>query len=335
MKILYVEDELTKNIDRLRRLFSNYLDEPTIAELKHLETDGYGAKPQEIKNIIKATNIIEIEDRFPDALRKIVYGYDQYACFIVDRNLVENHYDPREVFGIDGNYTETLDKKYRTREGDYLLNWLIMNAKEPKSILRKFHFLTAHNDSDVRGVDIIEMYLDFGAFTQEQFFDKTSIDKLKERIDNIAVLNIRYENRRYLDVLRNNLHEEDVEMFLKVLLEKEERVRINNNFSDIRTIYEHILEKFAATIPQCKDNRGKINEKILFSELENKGQFNPMLRNYCFTIWQVCSAYGAHRRTDPEQKDRIFLPTLNSINSIIYALKEVILWLGDQFKQKK
>ncbi|MFZ4440223.1 MAG: hypothetical protein ACOYOS_17490 [Syntrophales bacterium] len=334
MKILYVEDELTKNIDRLRRLFSNYLDEPTIAELKRLETDGYGAKPQEIKNIIKAKSIIEIEDRFPDALRKIVYGYDQYACFIVDRNLVENHYDPREVFGIDGNYTETLDKKYRTREGDYLLNWLIMNAKEPKSILRKFHFLTAHNDSDLRGVDIIEMYLDFGAFTQEQFFDKTSLDKLKERIDNIAVLNIRYQNRLYLDILRNNLHEEDAEMFLKVLMEKDERIRINNNLSDIRTIYEHILEKFAVGIPQNKDENRTDYMKRFFKQLKDQKQINQMLRNYCFTIWQVCSDYGSHTDKKPDT-DRIFQPTLNSINTIIYALREVILWLGDQFQQKK
>jgi hypothetical protein len=334
MKILYVEDELTKNIDRLRRLFSNYLDESTIAELKRLETDGYGAKPQDIKNIIKAKNIIEIEDRFPDALRKIVYGYDQYACFIVDRNLVENHYDPREVLGIDGNYTETLDKKYRTREGDYLLNWLIMNAKEPKSILRKFHFLTAHNDSDVRGVDIIEMYLDFGAFTQEQFFDKTSLDKLKERIDNIAVLNIRYENRLYLDILRNNLHEGDARKFLEILLEKDDPFRIDNNFSRIRTIYEHILEKFEVDIPQREKEERKVYMRRFFAQLATQKKINPMLKGYCDTIWNVCSHYGSHTDKKPDT-NRIFQPTLNSINSIIYALKEVILWFGDQFQQKK
>jgi len=266
-------------------------------------------------------------------------GYDRYACFIIDRNLFEKQrYDFQEVNEIYQNYTEASHKEYKEREGDYLLNWLGTNPDVPKGTLQRFYFLSAYPASDVRGVETIKTFMDFGKFTQEQFFDKsdtTAIEKLKHKIDNIDVLNIQNDNRVYLDILRNNLDEEDAELFLNVLLEKNEVSRIGKNLSEVRIIYEHILEKFAATIPQCKDNRGKINEKIIFSELENKGQFNPMLRNYCFTIWQVCSAYGAHRRTGTEQKDRIFLPTLNSINSIIYALKEVILWLGDQFQQKK
>jgi hypothetical protein len=157
---------------------------------------------------------------------------------------------------------------------------------------------------------------------------------LKERIDNIDVLNIRYENRRYLDVLRNNLHEEDAEMFLKVLLEKDEVFRIGNNLADMRTIYEHILEKFLIDIPQKTDEERSAYMTRFFGQLMKQKQINQMLRNYCFSIWQVCSAYGSHTNKKPDT-DKIFQPTLNSINSIIYALKELILWLGEQFQQKK
>ena len=213
MKILYVDDELTKGVDRLRRLFSRYLDEAAIAALKRIETDAYAPEPGKIKEIMAAKNVIDIEDRFPDALLKIVQGSEQYDCFIVDRNLAENSYELQEISIIDRNYSESLHKKYKTREGDYLLNWLLINAKNPKGILGKFNFLTAYNADDVRGKDIIEMYLDFGAFSKEQFFDKSdssAIEKLKAKIDNIQTINIRYDNREYLDILRKDLHEEDV-----------------------------------------------------------------------------------------------------------------------------
>lgn len=195
--------------------------------------------------------------------------------------------------------------------------------------------MTAYNENDVRGKDIIEMYLDLGAFTQEQFFDKSNkfaLDKLKYKINHIVSLNTRYENRIYLDILRSNLGEEDVEMFLKVLLEKDDKNQIIANLTKIRIIYEHILEKFETIYPQYKDYKG-IDIKKLFSELEKKGQINQMLRNYCYTIWQVCSDYGAHK--DKRPLDKIFQPTLNTVNSIIFALKEIFLWFGNYCCQLK
>lgn len=339
MKILYVEDDLSGSLDRLIRLFSKYLDEKTVDDLKRLLADDYGATPDEIKAIVESTNIIEIAYHFPDALRKIMHGYDRYACFIVDRNLIENPYEFREVNEIDRNYTENFYDKFREREGDYLLIWLATKTINPEGMLQKFNFLSAYptgpND-EIRGVENIQTFIDMKTFKEDQFFEKGSprMDDLKKKIDKIEVLNTQYENRVYLDILRNNLHEEDAEKFLEVLLEKDERNRIGKNLNEIRIIYEHVMEKFAATIPQCKDDKGKINIHIYFEKLEKNGQINQMLRNYCFTIWQVCSDYGSHKDKRPH-KDRIFQPTLNSINSIIYALKEVILWLGDQFKQKK
>lgn len=343
MKILYIEDELTKNIDRLRGLFSHYLDEKIISELKRLETDEYGAKPQEIKDIIKATNIIEIEDRFPDAMRKIVHGNEQYDCYIVDRNLVENPYEFSEVSAIDQNYNETLHKKYQTREGDYLLNWLIINSKEPRNTLRKFHFLTAYNENDVRGKDIIEMYLDFGAFTQEQFFDKgnkPALDKLKYKIDHIVALNIRYENRIFLDILRTYLDEKYAERFLKVLIEKDEKKRIGDNLMEIRVIYEAMLDRFAKDHPEMRSvELNKSGKKIkLFNEFNklkkdattidwlNKNEhINDILRNFFFSFKGICGE-SVHPSS--------YQPTINTVNALVYALKDTILWFGDKCRKQ-
>ena len=337
MKILYVEDNLSRSLDLVIRLFSNYLVGKPVDDLKRLIADDYGATPDEIKQIVESTNIVEIADSFPDALRKIMYGYDRYACFIVDRNLIENPYEFREVNGIDPNYTEALCDKFLKREGDYLLIWLATKTINPEVMLQKFNFLSAYptgpND-EIRGVENIQTFIDMKTFKEDQFFEKGSprMDDLKKKIDNIRVLNIRYENQVYLDILRNNLHEKYEEMFLNVLLEKDEERRIGNNLKEIRIIYEHILKKFMADIPKRRDEQRKDYINRLFQQLLDKKQINPMLRNYCNTIFNVCSAYGAHNK-NPE--DEIFGPTLNSINSIIYALKEVILWLGEQRQQKK
>jgi hypothetical protein len=328
-----VEDELTKNVDRLRRLFSKYLDENIVVDLQRFEADEYGATPDEIKKLIQSGNIIEIEDRFPDALKKIIHCLDQYACFIVDRNLIENPYNFQEVNRIDNKFSEFLYDKYREREGDYLLNWIGNNAKEPKSILQRFNFLSAYPADDMRSLETIKNYFDFGTFTEEQFFDKSNPDalkNLKDKIDNIIVLNIKYENRMYLDILRDNLnkkHKEDEEDFLNLLLEKDDKKRIGNNLAKIRILYEHILQELGETV-QMKDS------KDIIEELEKKGRCNKMLRNYCYSIWQICSDYGSHKNKKPET-DRIFQPTLNTVMSLIYALKEIILWFGDQCDQSK
>jgi len=144
MKILFVEDELSKNIPRITRLFSKYLGKKRIQRLESLEADEYGAEPEEIKAIVEETNLIELDYRFSDALRKIVQSYQDYALFIVDRNLYQTEYDFEEVKKIDHSYTEALYERYFEREGDYLLYKLAMlsNADIVKA---KFYYLTAYS----------------------------------------------------------------------------------------------------------------------------------------------------------------------------------------------
>ena len=71
MKILYVEDELSKNIPRIIRLFQKYLGEERIRELEAIEHDesGFGGRPEDIKQIVELCNKIEIEYTFSNALR--------------------------------------------------------------------------------------------------------------------------------------------------------------------------------------------------------------------------------------------------------------------------
>ncbi len=337
MKILYVEDELSKNIPRVIRLFSKYLSKKEIKNLKTLEADetGYGAEPEEIKEIVENTGLIEVEYRFPDALQKIIQDIDKYALFIIDRNLSEIEYEYDELRQIDTTYNEDQYNKFFEREGDYLLHKLVYNGL---NVLTKFYFLTAYPAPDeIRGADDLKTFVDFGKFHTENFIEKgdnEQIEKLKSIIENIKIINLQEENKQYLNILRNKMDEETAEGFLKILYEKDERMRIGDNLKDIRIMYENILkacsQKFPDMKSNCTDKYGNlIKGKQTIDWLSNIGYINSIIRNFFFSINKICSDFGAHQNSENSQYE----PTLNTVNSLVYALKDVILWFGKACSQ--
>lgn len=163
MKILYVEDELSKNIPRIIRLFSNYLSKKQRRSLEALieNESGFRIDPYEVKSIIEDTPIVEVEWRFPDALRKIIQSAKKYDLFIIDRNLSEQDYEYEELRNIDPLYNETLYNDFFEREGDYFLHKLIYDI----DVINKFYFLTAYSASDeIRNNQDIKRFIDFGKF---------------------------------------------------------------------------------------------------------------------------------------------------------------------------
>ncbi len=339
MKILYVEDDLSGTIDRLIRLFEKYLNKQAIDNLRILNNDEYGGTTDKIKEVVESTNIIEVADSFPVALQEIVNDYERYACFIVDRNLIDKKpYSFQEINQIDHNYNNALYEKYREREGDYLLVWL--GTKSP-SVLQKFNFLSAYPKDDIRGIETIQTFIDMKKFKEEQFFDKDDegIVKLKKKIDKIEVLNTQYENRTFLDILRTYLDENNAELFLNVLSGKDEKNRIGANLKDIRKIYEAVLDRFAENHPEMRSvELDKSGKKIkLFNEFNklkkdattidwlNKNEhINDILRNFFFSFKGICGTDG-HPAS--------YQPTINTVNALVYALKDTILWFGDKCRK--
>ena len=337
MKILYVEDELSKNIPRVIRLFSKHLSKKEIKNLKTLEANetGYGAEPQEIKEIVEKKGLIEVEYRFPDALQKIIQHIDKYALFIIDRNLSEIEYEYDELRQIDATHNEDQYDKFFEREGDYLLHKLLYKGV---NVLTKFYFLTAYPAPDeIRGADDLKTLVDFGKFHAENFIEKgdnEQIEKLKSIIENIKILNLQEENKQYLNILRNKMDEETAEGFLKILDEKDERMRIGDNLKDIRIMYEKILLVCSQKIPDmksnCTDKHGNlIKGQQTIDWLSKSGYLNSIIRNFFFSINKICSDFGAHQNLENSQYE----PTLNTVNSLVYALKDVILWFGKACSQ--
>ena len=330
MKILYVEDELSKNIPRVIRLFSKYLSKKEIKNLKEADETDYVAEPESIKKIVEKTGVIEIEYRFPDALQKIIQNIEKYALFIIDRNLSEIEYEHDEISQIDAHYSADQYDKFFEREGDYLLQKLIYKGV---NVLRKFYFLTAYPAPDeIRGAGDLQTHVDFGKFHAENFIEKgdnEQLEKLKLIIENIKILNLQEENKEYLNILRKKINEETAERFLKILDEKDERMRIGDNLKDIRIIYEYILKACLQKIPDmnsnCTNEYGnlRMGQKTI-KWLSDSGYINNILRNFFFSINKICSEFGAHQNLENSQYE----PTLNTVSSLVYALKDVILWFG-------
>jgi len=194
MKILYVEDELSKNIPRIIRLFSKFLDDKSIQVLQEIEADNYGVEPKAIKEIIETSSFVEIDYCFPDALKKVIQHPEHYALFLVDRNLEESEYSFEEVAKIDVKYNETQHQRFRKREGDYLLQKLVFTGID---VLSKFYFLTAYPNSDqIRESHEIETLLNFGQFNSENFIEKGNshdFERLQQIIATANLSDIGYE----------------------------------------------------------------------------------------------------------------------------------------------
>ncbi len=186
-KILYVEDELATNIPRLFLLFKKFLGEAEQKRLEELDEDleGYGADPEEIKQIFTSIKFIDIEYRFPDALSRILNQADEYSLFIIDRNLAGAEYTVEEVQNLDPQYSEDTHAQYFQREGDYLLVKLVTEAKV-SALEERFYFLTAFPGQDeIRGIQKIKNRIDLAEFQRKNFIekgDRTALQLLRSAI---------------------------------------------------------------------------------------------------------------------------------------------------------
>jgi len=333
MKILFVEDELSKNIPRITRLFSKYLSKKKIRKLEELEADesGYGAEPEEVKAIVEESGLIELEYRFPDALRKIIHHHSNYVLFIIDRNLVECGYEFSEIAGIDPTYSKSQYHKFFDREGDYLLHKLLYSGVD---VMSKFYFLTAYSaQNEIRGCEEIKTLIDFGKFNTENFIEKgggKDFDRLCSVINNISILNLQHENMPYLNILRKNIGERAADNFLKIIEEKDDERRIGDNLKEMRNLYEQILKQASERIPNmkksCENDRGNIvMGKITADWLSGNEHINIIIRNFFFSIKGIASDFGSHNNV---QERSIYEPTADTVNSLVYALKDVISWFG-------
>ncbi|KAA3604109.1 MAG: hypothetical protein DWQ06_05395 [Calditrichaeota bacterium] len=365
MKIFYVEDEVSDVLERVENLFEERLEETISKELKELKSKkeeiNRPVNAEEIKQILNKSQFIEFENDFPEALRKIKIKGQKYSLLIIDRNLSGKvrKYNLEDLDRIAQR--DISENGYENREGDYLLKIAILskqiNAKD------RFYFLTGNSSDEIKNLEVIKPLIEgsFDNFKKGNIIDKTDTkekENLKEIINNLEELDVLWENKKYLETLENFLNKNAKEVFFKTLRNKDKNVEIIENLDLIRNLSQKILSKIAEITKAPNsfnriNNRSKEKEKIFLYERdkinvkvrpfiswlsqEKKIKSGELITTFAKTIQGLASEFGPHDDSSSHSPLLSFFyqPTTNTVNSLIFALKEIILWFGEVCEQEK
>ena len=333
MRILYVEDKPSDNIDRIIFFFEKYLNKDIIKQLKDLKDDesGFGGSAEKIKQIINSSNNIWFEYNFYQALKVLNNEQNEFALYIIDRNLSDSDYTVDEISKIEPNYSEKMSVEFLGFEGDYLLHKLVYEV----DVINKFFFLTANSKDGLKNLEDIQKHIRWGKFSSENFIDKTDKrqkEKLRNIINSHQQMLVQLENLEYINILQKYVGEKASDEFIRVLI-KNKDLKIPEALTSCRRLLESILttlaEKIKPTNNDCwRSQKGKKELKlstfinhITYDESEYYSS-NTIVEMALKNIKTISSEFGAHQ----DLKSEKMLATKNTIQSLIYNLKDIILW---------
>ena len=340
-KILFVEDQLTQNIPRLIKLFSKYLTKNLVKRLGELDVQPYPPNEEEVINILQSTKTIDVAYRFPDALERIESNQYMYSCYIVDRNLSDREYDYDEIKSIEPSFSEDMHDRYFEREGDYLLLHLAKHNVDVKSF---FYFLTAYSaKSELVSAPDLHSIIDMGLFKVENFIEKgnsSHMSRLVSIIDCIDVLTIERENPNTLQILEEYTDSKCKNEFVDLLVNYESK-GISENLIVIRRIIERLLLRLHSVLEvprecyhESNPNRlilGKFIAWITWKDRDTNNYtrlgVNEVVEHSLKAVYFISCAYGAHTA------EVVILPTKDTVQSLIFQLKDIILWFGSNMNK--
>ena len=339
MRILYVEDKPSENIDRIIFLFEKYLNKDIVKQLKDLKDDesNYGVSAEEIKQIINSSNSIWFEYNFYQALKVLNSEQNKFVLFIIDRNLSDSDYDVEEIQKIEPNYSEEMSVNFLGFEGDYLLHKLLY---ENVDVNNKFFFLTANSSDSLKNLEDIQKHIEWGKFSSDNFIDKTD-NRQKEKLRNVInghqQMQVQLENSEYLEILQKYVGEKTVDEFMKLMIDKD--LQIPDALVSCRKLLESILTILAETIKptnsECwryKKGKKELKLSTFINHVTNEEivyySSNTIVEMALKNIKTISSEFGAHQ----DLKSDKMLATNNTVQSLIYNLKDIILWFGDVLK---
>lgn len=328
MKILYVEDQLAENIERILQLFGNtVLSTRQCDKLRALRNDQYGATNEDIRKII-ASGVLVVETCFEEALKRVETDWDRFDLYIVDRQLAtdEHAYSEETISAIVPSFSCADREKYLTREGDFLFMRLLSKGNMAKA--RMFYFMTAFTDA-IHCANELRPYMDIGFFKTEQVLEKGNgehVDRLREIIGQSRMLGLRNRYMNYFAVLESVTPDQENMQRLARLLEACEECKKPNRsivLGDARVLLESMVNRL------CLRNNLRVDESSN-RNLSELGPWNEKMRCGCGAIsreamsvaksmYTLCSSYGSHD-ADPPNED-VFTCAL-------YALRAFILEVG-------
>ncbi len=128
-----------------------------------------------------------------------------------------------------------------------------------------------------------------------------------------------------MNILRSRIDNKTVERFLKILNEKDSPKSITTTPTEIRKVHEKILQKCSEIIPgmkgYCAENSQKTVMRQQTSEwLYQNGYISTILKPFFYNVSIITNVLS-----HPNSEN----PTTDTINALVYALKDIILWFEE------
>jgi len=336
-KVLYIEDELTRNIGAIRKYFNAILAGRNLLQpLAELEKQGR-ALPRDVVNICNKASELDVVYKFPVALTKIVHRSEDYDLIIVDRDLSTYDYEAdTDKITADLEFTGINDPagkatSYKGREGDLLLMVLLRTHPAYKD---KVYLLAEQASEVIKSSDELETLVDVVHFPAERILDKGApaeqvIGSLMADLPAFAIQNT---YQRQCDILRKQLSEEAVDSFVAIAKLASNLETKIDFLQKLRPLTETFLVTLAEKVndtraPYWYKLHGKLSlqEKDFINSLDkidsqlNLG-YNKNIRQCLYSLWQIPSDFASH--TSGNQDDI----TLYTLTALFNQLCDVILW---------
>ena len=360
MKILYVDDELSKNIIDILRIFDSLIPKSVRKKLKELQNDptGIHIENKDVKELIEQSGVIDVCYSFFDALKKLEH-YENYSIFILDRNLHDDrtHSDFKEV--IKSQFPSFADKdkmldKYKF-EGDFLLEYLSRKGIN----LSGCYFLTANSYIDTNNV--ISEIIAFNAFDKANILEKkkdnTHLDKLKKKVmlfkqesiiaqmqdvfQAFEIQNLGYDGEHPGQV--SDDAQELKRNFLNILMDYEDLGRTRQILGQLRVMLETIFKILhRVNGEQCVSSAfakydGQRQDTSFYSALELLIKNDYLERDkYLYKIlrntWDVSTTEGNHNKIGDRAKRN---PNKYTAKTYVYAMADILLWAKEIIQDKE
>lgn len=351
-KILYIEDELTKNIATIKKFFAPILKpKQKLMELNELENSDR-VFPEDVVNACRYYSEIDIAYTFPFALERIIRNHHSYDLIVIDRNL--SIYDYSEEFelihdllseiGLSDMESRMLE--FHEREGDLLLLTLLRINPEYRN---KVYYLTANTRDDLRISQDMQTTLDLGSFTKDHILEKGSAAEavLSDILSNMKAFRIQNDYQKQCNILRSRLTEDDVNNFIKLVGYHHSDVRSEFVFY-LRNLLDNLLHHIAYQMgepdaPYWNDkNKKQLQAKSFIKGFKAGNSFvglpacdskynigyNSIVRNACLSIFEVSSDCGIHELSKAIDVQSLSTGNLSkhTMHSLLNQICDVIVW---------
>jgi hypothetical protein len=360
-KVLYIEDELTKNIPAIRRFFAPILrNKKIVKRFDELESEDR-VVPEDILDACKYSTELEICYKFPEALQKIITNYRSYDLIIIDRNL--------SLYDYSGNLEDIIQMmssigyergegsilSYHEREGDLLL---LVLAKIDKDNMSKTYYLTANTGDDLRGSSELQTLIDIGSFYRNHIIEKGSEREavISEIISDTKSFKIQNKYRLQCDILREHLTEDDVKNFIETVKhfesdsKKEFVLILRNQIDNLLHHLAHEINDISAPYWNPHNSQQiKVKPFLKGCWMDNidyslKGfnkkkniKYTSIPLNGLLSIFEITSDCGVHEQSKAiiETNLRTEHLTKHTMRTLFHQYMDVILWYDNALRTIK